>query len=70
MNYFMFIVDSPPLINAAQRLVAQALGRLPLFNNHFNRKFEMQFKRFFAEPWPSRLQPRVGPLHLSKIFTF
>jgi hypothetical protein len=27
MNYFMFIVDSPPLINAAQRLAAQPLGR-------------------------------------------
>jgi hypothetical protein len=51
---------SPTILFSAQRLAAQSLGRLRIAIYHFNRKIEMQFKRFLAEPWPCRLQPLVG----------
>jgi hypothetical protein len=45
---------------AAQRLAAQALGRLPLSYDHFSRKSKTAINCSLAEPWPSRLKPRVG----------
>ena len=42
----------------------------PHFSYHFSRKIETQIKRFLAEPWPSRLQPRVGPLLVLQTLPF
>jgi hypothetical protein len=44
----------------AQRLAAQRLGHLPQINYHFSRKSKIAIQRSLFEPWPSRLQPRVG----------
>ena len=35
---------------------------LPIGSCYFNRIFKTAFQRSLAEPWPSRLQPRVGLL--------
>jgi hypothetical protein len=45
----------------AQRLALQALGHHQPPSDYFNRKSQNAFKRRLAQPWPSRLQPRVGP---------
>jgi len=34
---------------------------LPIFNYYFSRKFIIAFRRSQFKPWPSRMQPLVGP---------
>jgi len=44
------------------RPTAGGSGAWPLLSDryYFSRKLQTAFQRFLAEPWPSRLQPRVG----------